>query len=335
MCNQRWLKAAILGAFVTCSVTPASGQQPAHSQHRPAERALDEDTSLEFVDTPLKDVLNFLTDQHAVKIELAAETQQGPKRIDPEMPLTFNVKQISLRSALRLLLNDYGLEVTVTPQESLLIVPGTPELRALRARRVESQWQQLSRERLLLNLKREKGRLEFKDTSLKDVMSFLADLSGCTIVFDRRSLAAAGVSPDQTISCTQPELPLAEMLKCALLPFDLRVIIQDEVLLVVQRDNGEKSKPSAEVAKALETKLDIDLNQPLPVIAAHLTEKTGIPFILHYPALKAAAINLERKLIAQNQYATPAQVMQGLRTPVPLMLLERDGIVLITVELRK
>ncbi len=93
MCNQWWLKAAIVGALVTCSVMPACGQQPAYSQQqsaysqpRPAERALDEDTSLEFVDTPLKDVLHFLADQHAVKIELAAETKQGPKRIDPEMP---------------------------------------------------------------------------------------------------------------------------------------------------------------------------------------------------------------------------------------------------------
>lgn len=106
------------------SVTPKAG---------PAEQkileALDDDTRLEFIETPLDQVVWFLKDMHGINIEL------DPKALDDvgigtDVPMTRNLKGVSLRSALRLMLRD--LELTYEIRNEVLQIT-TPEAAMARA----------------------------------------------------------------------------------------------------------------------------------------------------------------------------------------------------------
>lgn len=347
MRKESWFTAAVLWTLASWFAHPAIAQQPAPANKEPAETllqkaermlllqkaelALDQDTTLEFVDTPLNMVLGFMADQHDVKIDLAPETAKGPKAVQPGIPVTKGLRKVSLRSALHLLLDEHGLEVTTTPQGKLLVVNSTPELRA---KRVESKVQKARRDELERKLKTGMAAAEFSETPLNDVLAFLADQCGCTIVLDGRA-TSAGISRKEPVSVSRSVLPLGELLKRVLLPLDLQATIQDEVILVVPRDPLTKDKPSAEVAEALDKKLDLNLTATLPGLALHLTEVTGVPFLLHTPALKAAKINLQKSSVIKHQQVTPLQILQGLPATAPLKLLERDGVVLITAEPKK
>jgi len=85
--------------------------------------ALDDDTRLEFIETPLDQVVDFLKDQHGINIELDAGELDNVG-IGTDVPITRNLKGISLRSALRLMLKD--LELTYVIRDEVLLIT-TPE----------------------------------------------------------------------------------------------------------------------------------------------------------------------------------------------------------------
>ena len=81
--------------------------------------ALDEDTRLEFIETPLDQVVDFLRDMHAISIEFDTRALDDVG-IGTDVPITRNLKGIALRSALRLLLDD--LDCTyIIKHEALMI----------------------------------------------------------------------------------------------------------------------------------------------------------------------------------------------------------------------
>lgn len=83
------------------------------------EAALNGSTSCEFVDTPLKDVIDQLKLQHGIEIQLDNKAL-GEANIAPDTPMTKSLKGISLRSALKLLLAEKGLTYVID-HEVLLI----------------------------------------------------------------------------------------------------------------------------------------------------------------------------------------------------------------------
>ena len=85
--------------------------------------ALDDDTRLEFIETPLDQVVDFLKDQHGINIELDAGELDNVG-IGTDVPITRNLKGITLRSALRLMLKD--LELTYVIRDEVLLIT-TPE----------------------------------------------------------------------------------------------------------------------------------------------------------------------------------------------------------------
>jgi len=74
------------------------------------ETALNEPTSFEFIETPLKDVIDQLKLQHGIEIQLDTKAL-GEASIPVDTPITKSLKGISLRSALRLTLSEHGLTV--------------------------------------------------------------------------------------------------------------------------------------------------------------------------------------------------------------------------------
>ena len=83
------------------------------------EKALSEPTQMEFIDTPLPDVIEYLKDLHHMEIQIDKKAMEEAG-ISPDYPVTKNLKGISLRSALTLLLSSYDLTYTID-NEVLLV----------------------------------------------------------------------------------------------------------------------------------------------------------------------------------------------------------------------
>ncbi|MBX9791917.1 MAG: hypothetical protein K2Y37_23590 [Pirellulales bacterium] len=87
-------------------------------------KALDDDTTLDFVETPLTEVVQYLEDLHKIQIELdvAALDEAGAA---PDTPITRNLSGISLRSALRLILSEHDLTYII--DNEVLMITTTEE----------------------------------------------------------------------------------------------------------------------------------------------------------------------------------------------------------------
>jgi len=81
-------------------------------------------TGLEFTEEPLGDVVNFLQDEYNIPIQIDGPALEGIGNTQDE-PISIQVKNVSLRSALRLLLKTKGLTYFV--RDEVLIVT-TPEV---------------------------------------------------------------------------------------------------------------------------------------------------------------------------------------------------------------
>ena len=86
---------------------------------RKSTRRIDNETELDFTDLPLKDAIGFIKDKHGIEIQLddKALTDQA---IPTDTPVTINVKGITLRSALRLMLRK--LQLTYIVRDEVLLI---------------------------------------------------------------------------------------------------------------------------------------------------------------------------------------------------------------------
>ena len=89
-------------------------------------QALDDDTSLQFLDSPLEEVVLFLEDQHDIQIELDTRALDDVG-IGTDVPISKNLKGISLRSALRLMLRDLDLTYVIRDEVLLITTPEEAE----------------------------------------------------------------------------------------------------------------------------------------------------------------------------------------------------------------
>jgi hypothetical protein len=85
-------------------------------------KALDEETTLEFIETPLADVVDVLKDMHAIPIEIDVRALDDVG-IGTDAPITRCLKGVNLRSALRLLLDD--LDCTYITKHEVLMITTT------------------------------------------------------------------------------------------------------------------------------------------------------------------------------------------------------------------
>jgi hypothetical protein len=97
------------------------------SRTSPAEKkiqeALKQPTQIEFVETPLRDVVDYLKDLHKIEIQLDTAALKDAN-VDENTPVTKNLKGISLRSALKLLLDELQLRYVVRDEVLLITSPG-------------------------------------------------------------------------------------------------------------------------------------------------------------------------------------------------------------------
>jgi tetratricopeptide (TPR) repeat protein len=111
------------------------------SNPTPAERkiedALKQPTTIEFVDTKFKDIIDYLMDLHHIEIQLdAAALKDGG--FDENTEITKILKGISLRSALKLLLDDLKLTYVIHNEVLLITTPERAESEELPGLRPDS-----------------------------------------------------------------------------------------------------------------------------------------------------------------------------------------------------
>ena len=116
------LVAGLLGCFATAACGgqgwSACGPAVSASEAR-IQAALGEDTHIEFIDTPLEEVVAFLRDMHDIPIEMDVRALDDVG-LSPETPVTKNLRGISLGSALKLILED--LEMTFVVHNEVLLL---------------------------------------------------------------------------------------------------------------------------------------------------------------------------------------------------------------------
>lgn len=86
--------------------------RPSTPQTQKIEAALDQPTEMDFVDTPLKDIVDFLKSRHGIEIQLDNKAL-GDAGVTPDTTFTHQLKTIPLRVALSLLLADKDLDYVI------------------------------------------------------------------------------------------------------------------------------------------------------------------------------------------------------------------------------
>jgi len=96
--------------------------QPSHAEND-IEAALKEPTTIEFVETPLKDVIDYLKDIHKIEIQLDAA---GLKEagVEDSTPISKSIKGISLADGLNMILDETELGWEVRYDVLLITNPG-------------------------------------------------------------------------------------------------------------------------------------------------------------------------------------------------------------------
>jgi len=130
--------------------------------------ALDSKTRVDMIDVPLIDVVDFLSEFHDIEV-IIDNKALNDVGIDPSTPVTCDLKEISLRSALRLILRELGLTYTIEDEVLLITTPEEAETQLpLRIYPVTD----------LFRFEQEDGRVSYDLDSLKDlIMTVVAPCS--------------------------------------------------------------------------------------------------------------------------------------------------------------
>jgi hypothetical protein len=95
----------------------AAAQQEASPVEQKIRAALSDPTTLEFIETPLKDVVDYLKDLHGMEIQFDHKALDAAG-VSSDTPVTRNLKGVRLCSALKLMLRD--LELTYVVRDDVL-----------------------------------------------------------------------------------------------------------------------------------------------------------------------------------------------------------------------
>ena len=105
---------------------PSADPPPIRTAEAAIERALDTPTQMEFVDAPLSEVIEFLKDYHHIEVQ-ADNRALADVGIGTDTPITINLKGISLRSALKLILREHSLTWIIQDEVLLITTPEEAE----------------------------------------------------------------------------------------------------------------------------------------------------------------------------------------------------------------
>jgi hypothetical protein len=211
--------------------------------------ALGQDTRLEFIQTPLQDVVTFLQKQHQIPIHISeprlpAEPPEPPRS---QALVTQNIKGSTLHSALRLILGQFDLTYVVL-DEALVITSVEEGQRLVRQgaiganevkRALENGPVFPARHKRLTSALQDAAPVQFIATPLEDVVEFLVDQHDVPIKIDQRALVAAGVRPAVPWTWTMPNVTLEAVLQKLVSDVGLSYVVDDEYILITAHNKND------------------------------------------------------------------------------------------------
>lgn len=114
-----WLTVAVAAFFTGTQLNRYLERLGADPNEASIHAALEQNTDISFVETPLKDAIDFMANQHSIPIVLNAKKLEAAG-VNIDTPVTKRLKGITLRSALNILLDE--LELTYAVQNGVLMI---------------------------------------------------------------------------------------------------------------------------------------------------------------------------------------------------------------------
>jgi len=306
---------------------------PMGSPAKKINNTLKQNAKFRFHEEPLDHVVKLLKDQHAIPILLERKALRAAN-IGSDVPVTQNLEGISLRSALLLTLRELGL--TCACQNDFLIVT-TP--------READYWggavpPVTSPPEKIKNALKDATRLEFIETRLKDVVSFLRDRHDIPIIIDRRGLADAGIGPDIPVTQNIKGISLQSGLRLMLDELKLTHVVENEVLLITTQERRAKL-PVPKVTidqKTLDaiggdTRLQF-VNTPLEDVLAFMEDQHRIEIKVDHRGLADAKVSTDVPITASfRDVSLGAALLITLRN-VGLVCVAQEGFLMVTTPAR-
>ncbi len=279
--------------------------------------ALEDDTRLEFIETPLEQVVNFLRDQHDIPILFDMKALRDAK-ISPQVPVTQNIKWISLRSAIQLMLRQLGL--TCARHDEFLVITtsreaefwgGAVPLVSSAADRVNDALKGDTARSSVLPARRRQAekidyalrsdtRIQFIETPLEDVVEFMKDLHSIPIFLDKKAIRDMGLDPNVSVTRNIRGISLHSALVLMLRELGLTCARHDEFLVITTPRETEFWGDALQRLDSPAEKMDVVLKEdtriefresPLQDVVRFLCERHGIPIFLDLKALRAAKVD--------------------------------------------
>jgi thiol-disulfide isomerase/thioredoxin len=195
-------------------------------------RKLDRNTSIFFNNPTLKEALANLKGQINAEFELDAESLKSLGLTEStKVPLTF-AGQVSLRSALELLLDSMDLTATIGAKG--YVITRKPKSESS-ADATLSKMQQTCAARIENKLKESKYSYDFDKTPLAKVAAFFEAQTTENVVLDPRGRLQGKIDPATTISGSGKDVALGEALEKLVGPLGLHVVVRDEVIVLEAR----------------------------------------------------------------------------------------------------
>lgn len=205
---------------LTTSTTPASLE---------VEKALLRPVSFRFVDTPLRDVVEFLKEYTSVNVVV---DERGLKKVGRslETPITKTVENKPLAAALEEMLLPHVLRAGI--RHEVLYITNIPEPVGL-----------LQQPNLSDDLKKALQRsisCDFVDAPLRDVVGFLSKYTGVAIELDPQGLTRAQLDSDTAVTLKVDQTPLERALTTLLSPLELKAVATADGKSLRITDDGAK-----------------------------------------------------------------------------------------------
>ena len=138
-------------------------------ERRRVADALKSPTQLEFVETPLSEVVDYLKDLHHIEVRIDRDALHAAG-IEEDLSVTCNLKGISLQSALWRVLRE--LDLTYIVRGKVLWITTPQQLAATGERPTTVETSPANQKRIAEALK-QPTQIEFVETPLKDVVEYL------------------------------------------------------------------------------------------------------------------------------------------------------------------
>ena len=247
--------------------------------------------SFDFVDTPLQDVLGFVSS--LVEITMVLDTEAVK---DKHPTITLKVIDMPLGKALGRACKLVGM-VHVAHDGALLV---TTPARAKAIRRRDMLWlpHQRPPNKRFAKAVAKKARFDFVETPLQDVLSFIGSLLEITVVLDPQ--AVKGDAPTVTLKVNDVRRDRAARWVCRTV--GLVYIWQDEAIFVatpkraremIQHDKERRPHqrpPTKKLGAVMAKKVSFDfVDTPLHNVLAFVSSLVDVTIVPHDQALKKAA----------------------------------------------